>query len=42
MSINRVKLIKHGFVIHQFTAGISGQPWSVGDGRAAFWARRKG
>jgi SAM-dependent methyltransferase len=33
-------LIKHGFSIHQFTDGISGPPWTVGDGRAAFWAQK--
>ncbi len=35
-------LIKHGFVIHQFTDGISGPPWTSGDGRAAFWAQKEG
>jgi SAM-dependent methyltransferase len=34
-------LIKHGFLIHQFTAGIGGPPWTSGDGRAAFWAQKE-
>jgi len=33
-------LIVHGFIIHQFTDGISGPPWTSGYGRAAFWAQK--
>jgi SAM-dependent methyltransferase len=35
-------LIKHGFLVHQFTDGISGPPWTSGNGRAAFWAQKEG